>query len=143
MIRQAIVSDIFEIKSLERDYRASYLRLHDHDVPEAALDFRDAVKKHRLFVMRMKEIIAFIVCYPDNGVYCIDALHVDYPQRGRGFARQLLSFAETRAHDTKCGRIALWIDPIMQPHIDFFKSQGFHVVAHHLVQGHERAQFEL
>lgn len=144
MIRHALPSEIIELKTLEQEYRAHYRSEHDHALPEAALDFRAAIKAKRLFILRgRKEIDAFMVSHADDGVYCIDALHVRDALRGRGLSHQLINHAETRARDLHCHRIGVWSDAYMARHVEYLKSQGWKPTLLHLEPHHTRVEFEL
>ncbi len=126
MIRQAQPSDLDRVREIVHDAYHGYIARNGLAPGPMQDDYTVIIAKGQLHVLEDgADIAGLVVLIPEDRVMLLDNVAVSPRAQGRGFGRQLITFAEERARAAGYPAIRLYTQEIMTENIALYRRLGF------------------
>jgi ribosomal protein S18 acetylase RimI-like enzyme len=127
-LRQAVASDVADIRKLTREAYAKWVPLIGREPKPMTADYAEAVRNHRVDLLHMAGALAALIeTIAEADHLLVENVAVSPAFQGRGLGRKLMAHAEQIAASLGHGEIRLYTNKLFTQNIELYRKLGYRV----------------
>jgi ribosomal protein S18 acetylase RimI-like enzyme len=127
-LRQAVASDVADIRKLTREAYAKWVPLIGREPKPMTADYAEAVRTHRIDLLHgAGALAALIETIAEADHLLVENLAVSPAFQGRGLGRKLMAHAEQIAASLGHGEIRLYTNKLFAQNIELYRKLGYRI----------------
>ena len=139
--RPATPNNISALKSLAKACFEAYIPLMGK-MPAPGLEtFEEPIRQGHVLVLG-DPIFAYLIAFPAAPGFCLDTVAVSPDHQGKGYGKQLISFAEDLARDGGHDLIWLYTNETMTANLELYPKLGYELYDRREQDGYRRVFFQ-
>jgi ribosomal protein S18 acetylase RimI-like enzyme len=141
-IRQARVPDLSAVTAIATAAFALYVPRMDREPAPMLADYTALIHAHAVWVAEQgDQIVGFLVAMTKGADVFVATVALEPSWQGAGIGRGIMRFAEERAADQGCARVALYTNAVMHENIAFYQRLGCTITDRRMEDGYQRIYF--
>jgi ribosomal protein S18 acetylase RimI-like enzyme len=127
-LRQAVASDVADIRKLTREAYAKWVPLIGREPKPMTADYDEAVRRHRIDLLHLDGVLAALIeTIAEADHLLVENVAVSPAFQGRGLGRKLMAHAEQIAASSGHGEIRLYTNKLFAQNIELYRKLGYRV----------------
>ena len=139
-IRKAEHDDCADVSSIAQTAYAVYLsRMTDKPFPMLD-DYAKHIRQGRVYVLEAGSLVCgyVVLIIKNSDTLLLDNIAVRPEDKGSGYGRKLVQFAEEWGRKHKCTRICLYTNEVMTENLGWYERLGYFITHHASEGGYQR-----
>ncbi len=127
-LRQAMASDVADIRQLTREAYAKWVPLIGREPKPMTADYAEALRKHRIDLLCLEGTLAALIeTIGEADHLLVENVAVSPAFQGRGLGRKLMAHAEQIAASLGHGEIRLYTNKLFAQNIELYRKLGYRI----------------
>src|SRR3984893_6379414 len=127
-LRQAVASDVADIRKLTREAYAKWVPLIGREPKPMTADYAEAVRSHRIDLLHLDGVLAALIeTIAEADHLLIENVAVSPAFQGRGLGRKLMAHAEQIAASAGHGETRLYTNKLFADNIALYRKFGYRI----------------
>ena len=127
-LRQAVASDVADIRKLTREAYAKWVPLIGREPKPMTADYAEAVRNHRIDLLHGTGVLAALIeTIAEADHLLVENVAVSPAFQGRGLGRKLMAHAEQIAASSGHREIRLYTNKLFTQNIELYRKLGYRI----------------
>jgi len=127
-LRQAVASDVAEVRRLTRDAYAKWVPLIGREPKPMTADYAEAVRRHRIDLLHLEGTLAALIeTIAEADHLLVENVAVSPAFQGQGLGRKLMAHAEQLAAAAGYREIRLYTNKLFAENVALYRRRGYRI----------------